>query len=618
MEESSPNTTTPPSADELSGLRNRVIELESRIEQLTAIVDREHTAEEALKNERNLLRTLIDNMPDYIFFKDRESRFILNNKAHLQVLGAKSQSEVAGKSDFDMFPDYLATRYYADEQIVLQIGRHLIGREEPVKQHDGTDMWLSTTKIPVYDPEGRINGLVGISRDITERKRFEDALQKAKDELEIRVAERTADLSDANALLASRLSQLDFLTLASFRLSQFIRIDELGGEILKAFSARFPPAQAVLCLRDHNKFTLLSATESFSGELLAASALQALSAFNESELHDDRIIEDWTKDGRIGALQWPGFERYNCYLAIPLLMDNVCIAVLQVFTTGDYCAAHEAELPVLNTLAAHAAVCLSNARNYKELGDSARRQGELNAARTIQQRFSLHDNPTIPSIKLKSIYLPAYEVGGDYLDCFQTNAGNWVIVIADVCGKGMPAALFMIMLRSSFRMLGHSAGSAKELLCAVNAEMGDSLDENTFVTALCLMITKDGSSMTYARAGHPYLVCQPGIGKQAALLINKGIAMGFAPDPAKFYQAIEELTIPLKSGNRFFIYTDGLTEANDRHMNPYGIKQLVNFLTRDASSCPEVLVKKILSDIKLFSGDAPALDDLTLLAMEIE
>jgi sigma-B regulation protein RsbU (phosphoserine phosphatase) len=85
-----------------------------------------------------------------------------------------------------------------------------------------------------------------------------------------------------------------------------------------------------------------------------------------------------------------------------------------------------------------------------------------------------------------------------------------------------------------------------------------------------------------------------------------------------FGTSIEELTIPLKSGNRFFIYTDGLTEANDRQMNPYGITRLINFLTRDASSCPEVLIKNILSDIKLFSGDTPAHDDLTLLAMEIE
>jgi diguanylate cyclase (GGDEF)-like protein/PAS domain S-box-containing protein len=134
-------------------------------------------AEEALAEERNLLRTLIDNMPDFIFVKDVESRFVINNAEHLRVLGATQQGEVIGKTDFDIFSRHLAERYYANEQEVVKSGRPLIDREEPVTASDGNERWLSTTKVPLRDSTGRISGLVGISRDITERRVLEEQLK---------------------------------------------------------------------------------------------------------------------------------------------------------------------------------------------------------------------------------------------------------------------------------------------------------------------------------------------------------------------------------------------------------------------------------------------------------
>jgi diguanylate cyclase (GGDEF)-like protein/PAS domain S-box-containing protein len=129
-----------------------------------------------LAEERNLLRTLIDNMPDFIFVKDRESRFVINNTEHARALGAPEQ-ELLGKRDFDVFPRELAERYYADEQEVIRSGRALVDREEPVVDQEGNHRWLSTTKVPLRDGGGEISGLVGISRDITDRKALEEQLR---------------------------------------------------------------------------------------------------------------------------------------------------------------------------------------------------------------------------------------------------------------------------------------------------------------------------------------------------------------------------------------------------------------------------------------------------------
>ncbi len=142
-------------------------------------------AEEKLEKERNLLRTLIDNLPDYIFIKDAASRFVINNIAHLGALGATTQDEVVGKTDFDIFPRELAAQYYADEQEVVRSGQPLGNQEEPVMdQTTGDRKWLLTTKVPLRDSHGKIVGLVGIARDITVLKSAEEEIRRLNRYLE--------------------------------------------------------------------------------------------------------------------------------------------------------------------------------------------------------------------------------------------------------------------------------------------------------------------------------------------------------------------------------------------------------------------------------------------------
>jgi len=145
---------------------------------------------EEIIEQRNLLRTLIDNLPDYIFIKDVAGRFVTNNLAHARILGAMSPDQVVGKTDFDCLPLDVAVRYHADEQQVVRTGQPLIDREEPFVDPVGNRRWFSTTKVPLRDREGKIIGLVGLSRDFTERKLAAEML------------------IDANARLAHREEQL--------------------------------------------------------------------------------------------------------------------------------------------------------------------------------------------------------------------------------------------------------------------------------------------------------------------------------------------------------------------------------------------------------------------------
>jgi PAS domain S-box-containing protein len=148
--------------------------------------------EEALATEHNLLHTVIDSLPDRIYVKDTKSRFLLNNFAHLRSLGAKSQEEVRGKTDFDFRPPEFATRYWADDQNVIKSGEALINREEPTVFSSRNKGWHLATKVPLRDPQKKIIGLVGISRDITERKLAEEALKESVSLLQATL-ESTAD-----------------------------------------------------------------------------------------------------------------------------------------------------------------------------------------------------------------------------------------------------------------------------------------------------------------------------------------------------------------------------------------------------------------------------------------
>jgi sigma-B regulation protein RsbU (phosphoserine phosphatase) len=277
---------------------------------------------------------------------------------------------------------------------------------------------------------------------------------------------------------------------------------------------------------------------------------------------------------------------------------------------------HEEEKVVL-TLATQAAVSLSNAIYYKELGEKAQLKGELEAARSIQQRLTPSFKPSIPRVNLKGLYSPAYEVGGDYLDYFRNDAGCWIVVIADVCGKGVPAALLMTLLRSAFRGEARYETSAKSLLCSVNDSMRVNLDDRSFVTAICLIINPEGTSMSYARAGHPRLIRIGADDHRVESYDTDGIALGILPDVEAFADTIEEINIPLSEGDRFFIYTDGLTEAFNRQKNPYTTKRLLKLLEGDIGSSPESILTTIINDIKSFTQGAPYHDDLTLIAMEV-
>lgn len=166
-------------------IRQRTAELVAANEQLRHESAERQKMAEKLERERNLLKTLIDHLPDYIFVKDVNCRFILvknlsENSAHPD----SRHDNLIGKTDFDLFPKELAQKYYDDDQRVIKSGKAVINQEEPALDLvTGMKRWRMTSKIPFHDARGNIAGLVGISRDITEQKRTRETLEQRNQEL---------------------------------------------------------------------------------------------------------------------------------------------------------------------------------------------------------------------------------------------------------------------------------------------------------------------------------------------------------------------------------------------------------------------------------------------------
>ncbi|MFP4394778.1 MAG: PAS domain S-box protein [Anaerolineales bacterium] len=135
---------------------------------------------EALQHERDLLRTLIDNIPDTIYFKDTAGRFTMINQAQAEMLGLDDSEEAIGRTDFDYFTADHAQDAHEDEKQIIATGHPIDGKIERVRRADGKFRWVTITKIPIKNRQDDVVGVAGISRDITERKRAQDALRKSK------------------------------------------------------------------------------------------------------------------------------------------------------------------------------------------------------------------------------------------------------------------------------------------------------------------------------------------------------------------------------------------------------------------------------------------------------
>lgn len=239
---------------------------------------------------------------------------------------------------------------------------------------------------------------------------------------------------------------------------------------------------------------------------------------------------------------------------------------------------------------------------------------ELDVAKSIQTSILPHDFNPLTNWKNFEIFgamLPAKHVGGDFFDFFSINPESIAFTIADVSGKGVPAALFMTMTRGLFRALGQKTHSPLQCLQQLNELITMENDSSMFVTAFYGIFNASSGEIQYSNAGHnpPYLICSDGSLEQIGR--SQGIALGVVKDNSHF----QENKLYLQPMDTFLLYTDGVTEAMNKDRELFQESRLEKVLKAYHNLPLRELLAKILEEVKAFSGTMEQSDDITLFAI---
>ncbi len=256
-----------------------------------------------------------------------------------------------------------------------------------------------------------------------------------------------------------------------------------------------------------------------------------------------------------------------------------------------------------------------------EMAEKKRLEEELRIARDIQMSLLPQGPLRMPGLQMTAHCSPAREVGGDYYDFFAIDDRRVGILIADVSGKGTSAALYMAELKGLMLSLTQIHTSPRELMVAANRIIADNLDARSFITMTYAVLDMSARTMTYARAGHTPLIhlTGRGLGRRARILIPDGMVLGLKFDRGeKFAACLEEVTLPLTSGDLFVLFTDGISEAMNADEDLFGENRLSTLIEDHAELPFDELRERILREVRDFTGELGPHDDMTLILLKVD
>ena len=306
---------------------------------------------------------------------------------------------------------------------------------------------------------------------------------------------------------------------------------------------------------------------------------------------------------------------FAIYLAAPLLSIGLqalgSMNLLSIFS--------DVHFVIIATVAAsvymYVVIISGQDERYRERQkEQARIETELNMASNIQADMVPNIFPAFPDRTDFDVYAsmsPAKEVGGDFYDFFLIDEDTLALVIADVSGKGVPAALFMMISKILVQNYAMMGGSPKEVLESVNRQICKNNREEMFVTVWLGIVDLKTGKLTASNAGHEYPTIKKA-GRSFEILKDKH---GFVIGGMQGVQ-YTQYELQLDKGSKIFVYTDGLAEANNEKGEQFGLKRIVENLKKVENGSPEDVLNGINEAVKKFEGGADQFDDLTMLCFE--
>ena len=328
------------------------------------------------------------------------------------------------------------------------------------------------------------------------------------------------------------------------------------------------------------------------------------------------LIKDALKDPRIIKHDDESLK-IRSFMVVPLIFRGQLSGVLAVANPISGRAFTDTEFSLAKSLGEQCALALQNAEAVSALLMRNKLEFDLRLASSIQ-RYLLPENlPQTDSLEFAVKYLPQQLIGGDFYDFFKLPHGKIGVVIGDVSGKGIPAAILMALCQTKLRYIAMSGKSPAQTLCLLNSEMVHAMRSDMFITIIYLVIDPESGEAKFARAGHePPLLARADSDEAAQPLKSSGMALGMVSEEL-FDEVMEDASFKMNSGDVLVLYTDGLTEAANPEGGEFTAKKLAQTISTLRSRNANDLNDEIIKSVESFMGPGNKYgDDLTLLTVK--
>ncbi|MGA2584793.1 MAG: SpoIIE family protein phosphatase [Tepidisphaeraceae bacterium] len=296
-------------------------------------------------------------------------------------------------------------------------------------------------------------------------------------------------------------------------------------------------------------------------------------------------------------------------LSVGMRYKGKAIGVLRVYTHQER-RYSQIQIDLLKAVAAQAAAAIENTRLAEESAQAQALERQVQMAAQVQQRMIPQSPPIIAGIDLASVYVPCYELGGDFYDFIPLQEDNVGLVVADVSGKGVPASLTMAAVRAALRAQVDNVYYLYEVINRINLMVCRDSSVGEFVTLFYGVLDSRNKRLTYCNAGHP-----AGLLLRAGKIIELGsnnMVLGVNKDE-KYTQSVQQL----QSGDTLLLYTDGLTDAMNFQQQTFGRQRVIEAFTAGGDTA-QAVVDNVLWSMRRFSGLSKRTDDVTMIGVKVK
>ena len=512
--------------------------------------------------DSSILSVLMDTIPDRIYFKDRQSRFVRVNRAYATWHGFASPDAVIGKTDHDLFAPIHADVALLEEQHIIRTGQPLIAKIEKLTLKNGGVAWGSATKLAWRDATGRIIGTFGLTRDATAAKLAEEKLTEERNLLRTIIDH-----------LPSRIYIKD--AASHYLLNNQAHLQLLGADRQEDATGR-------------------TTLDFFPGER----GRQALMDDQQVLTSGTPILNQEKSDfGPGGQAHWS-------------LTTKVPLRDLHGKISGLVGISHD--------------ITRRKLAEEELQRHSAEVEADVLMARQVQETFLPRDYPRFPhgvpadasALRFAHRYIPATTLGGDFFDIVQLSDTQCGVLVCDVMGHGLRAGLLTALIRGVVGELGERAADPAHVLAEINHSLAPIVEHTgqpVFATAFFGVIDTAAGTLVYSNAGHPPpLVVRPASETVVRLVpADPEPATGLMADFR--YTRYESTFAP---GDLFFGYTDGVLEAADATGQFYGEARLGGLLLRTRGRPGNEVCETLVRELEAYSGRSVFEDDVCVVAVE--